>query len=291
MPRIDYGRSPAVRAHYAEWRARHEATLRALTNRVGEIAEKSRARESQEPGQSLWHKKNADPPAERPLAAVFDIDEVLLCNLRDKLLTGRKAPDNIMRTFPPLSVTTESACPHAQRLHAAATSGYSPLTAWPDDATWAHLTADGSGLNPPMPGARELLTECHRHGMTIFLVTGREEYLISDTRANLDLAGMLGDHTGLTHLDLSTHRTLPRGERPSLQSLARLEAGGIFMWPGRKGAATIVPPYSSVAEYKREAQEYIACRYRIALNVGDQLSDLALGDEQILIPHSFYHTE
>lgn len=250
MARINLG-TAAVNKHYHEWRSRHIDALGKLESRIHALAKVSRLMEL-----------STNASGQRPLAAVFDIDEVLLCNLRDAPRPGHQ--DRVLLTFPPPNWAALDALPpdiDAAWLHAA--RGMCPDEgSWPGDAAWADYTADQTGLNPAMPGAQSLLAECMRCGLDIFLVTGREEYLRRDTCFNLAITGLLSG-TGLTW-----DRLQPAG-------------GRLHMWTPERGA---------VAEFKSAAQAAIAKHHRIAVNVGDQLSDLAHGDELVLIPHSFYHT-
>lgn len=112
----------------------------------------------------------------KPLAAVFDIDEVLLCNIRN-------LPGGTFR------VEDQFASP-SELLPAEAQAADEPLSStWPRDELWAHTTHSGTGYNPAFPGARELLEQCEALGMTLFFVTGRLEPLRAETIENFRLVG------------------------------------------------------------------------------------------------------
>lgn len=235
MVRCDFN-TPGAAARFAAWRARHAAAMADVVD---------------------VHIPAAMAAAAAPRIAVFDIDEVLLCNIR------AAAPDSPQPECAfERPVLTRGAHPHTQRFVRAAMRAGGD--GWPPDATWAHLTADGTGLNPPMPGAAGALEACHRRGIAVRLVTGRAERLRADTLANLEITGMLGGRTGLAWGD---------------------NAEWLVMKPD--GCAR------SAQAYKAAARAKIAAAGCIVLNVGDQLSDMGDhgdGCAQVLIPHDFYVT-
>ena len=244
--------NPAAVAHFREWRQRHVVAMRDADGRLGDITLAAATSET----------LNAAPA--RPLAAVFDIDEVLLCNIRagaDDDFQPEVTFGPLPAGWPPSSGAPEVAAKFREAAKAA--------TAWPADRVWEHLTVDTTGLNPPMLGARALLMGCKRHGARVFLITGREEYLRGDTVVNLELAGMLGEHTGVHAADLIAG-----------------DSERMIMWPGTPAEAK-----GRMQQFKERARAEVAKKFRIVLNVGDQLSDLGRhGDEQLLISHSFYTT-
>ena len=244
---IDFS-NPFVVENFPVWLESHKEKLDRARRSVAEWAETSRSREQS---------SAATRPlvAARPLAAVFDIDEVILCNLRAAPGSGTKT---VEEHFPP---------PRYPPARFADTCAVFPT--WPPDSVWSHATASRSGYNPVLPGATELLVECRRAGMDIFLVTGRHEYLRAETVENFDMLGLLGAGTGLS-ADL-------------------LERGGRLL---------MVPPHKTdkganplMSKHKAEVRAKIEETHRIALNIGDQLSDLgAYGDVQYLVGHSYYFT-
>ena len=273
MVRVNFS-NPVARTAFQSWRCQHAQRLERLAEVTVPNASGASAMKEIQGGDT------------RPLAAVFDIDEVLLCNIRvDPTQRGGVTVDWVESTFvalePPAGLSADA--------QAFAEISTSHQRSWPPDSVWEHLTTDYTGLNPPMPGARELLIECHRQGMHIFLVTGREEYLRSDTVTNLELVGMLGPHTGLSREDLMES---PSDESPEASSGTADSPLRLVMWPnGREKPDKRVEPFPTVEAYKTAARHTIARQHRIAINVGDQLSDLGEhGDEQVLVPHSFYHT-
>lgn len=100
----------------------------------------------------------------RPLAAVLDVDEVILCNIHENSFrapAGAQGPEPV----------DFHACDHYL-----APGG----TPWPREDT---------RLNPLLPGARELLEMLRHLGVEPFLVTGRLESLRAETVENLAFVG------------------------------------------------------------------------------------------------------
>lgn len=97
----------------------------------------------------------------RPVASVFDIDEVLLSNIH---MNSFSAPAGVQEVG-------------AVDFHAADVFG------WPR----------GHRLNPLLPGAKELLGEVRRLEIEVFFVTGRRESIRAETVENFELVGLAGD--------------------------------------------------------------------------------------------------
>jgi len=94
----------------------------------------------------------------RPLAAVMDIDEVVLANIH-------------------MNVDRESgffACDYYRA---------------PDGRPWPR---DDTRLNPLLPGAKKLLEAFKSHDVTIFFITGRAESLRAETVENFEYVGLAG---------------------------------------------------------------------------------------------------
>jgi len=94
----------------------------------------------------------------KPLAAVIDIDEVVLANIH-------------------MNVDKESgffACDYYRA---------------PDGNPWPR---DDTRLNPLLPGAKPLLEEFIKHGVVVFFVTGRAESLRAETVENFEHVGLAG---------------------------------------------------------------------------------------------------
>lgn len=128
----------------------HRERLDAARARVAEWAARSRAAEA-----ARAVGVSADGLA-RPLAAVFDIDEVVLANIH--------ANEDTASGF------------HAADYFEAPGGG-----PWP---------RGDSRYNPLMPGVRELFEELARHGVAIFFVTGRLESVRAETVANFVHVGL-----------------------------------------------------------------------------------------------------
>jgi hypothetical protein len=257
MVHVNFG-NPVARREYLSWRQRHSAVLHRL--KIAGIADNRR--------RSIMLERATG--GTRRMSVVLDIDEVLLCNIRAAPTEGTLSYNPrrwVEKTFADVSVSAGVAN------RAAAAIGEAHPGSWPPDEAWAHLTRDGTGFNPPMPGALGVLEKCRELGLDIFLVTGRAECLRADTVDNLELAGMTGDHTGLRRQDLMV---APGGGKQVLMM-----------------APEDMTEYGTAGAFKLEMRKRLeSSGHRISTNVGDQLSDLGEhGDEQVLIPHSFYHTK
>lgn len=127
-------------------------------------------------------------------------------------------------------------------------------------------------LNPLLPGSRRLL-QALAERCEIFLVTGRLESIRDETVENLVYVGLAS----------------PEGKGGgAIWALSDLGAGGsLRMCPDESAPA----PGESIRPFKEDQRRRIEETHRIAVNIGDQVSDLGLhGDVQALIPHPFYHT-
>lgn len=183
------------------------------------------------------------PP--RRLAAVVDIDEVILSNIHMNSYTapaGVQGPDPI--DF------------HACDYYVS-----------PDGGPWPR---GDLRLNPLLPRSRQLLRALAEH-CEVFLITGRLETIRDETEENLEYVGLAS----------------PEGWRGgAVWSLGELR-GALRMCPQERAPA----PGESIRPFKEEQRRRIEETHRIAVNIGDQVSDLGLyGDAQVLIPHPFYYT-
>jgi predicted secreted acid phosphatase len=132
---------------------------------------------------------------------------------------------------------------------------------------------DDLRLNPLLPGARDLIDDLHARGVTVFLVTGRLESIRDETVENLEYVGLASTRGGAS---FST-ADIARNRKDSL----------LIMCPDKDCPM----PGQSIRPYKEECRRTIETTHRIALNVGDQVSDLGLyGDVQVYLPHPFYYT-
>jgi len=153
MPRVDF-RNPFLRDYYPRWLAAHERRLAAIRTELplyaqeGRKSEKARARRTR--------------GTPRPLAAVYDIDEVLLCNTHLSSYTNHE----------------EGVDFHAADYFCDPTTG---------DPWGREDTSD-----PPIPGARELLAETVRLGVRPYFVTGRLDSIREVTIADFVRARFAG---------------------------------------------------------------------------------------------------
>ena len=195
------------------------------------------------------------PPGRK--AAVLDIDEVLLCNV---------APRPMMRHD---GTETEVA--------ELFNGTYGGLAKW--------FATDKSC--PPLPGAVALLETLRAAGITVFLVTGREEKYREATLRNFEDAGMLS--LLAIHAPATTTRSTSAGLLAPDEHCAE-------RWHEVSDRLFMVQPGSDaagVAAFKRAARGAIKCLgYTIALCVGDQLSDLGEpGAREWLLGHGMYRTD
>ncbi len=220
--------------------AEHCAHVDRILDRLGTWLERSRA-EEEELASSLGRPS-------RPLAAVVDIDEVVLSNIH-------------MNTFaaPPGAQGPERVDFHACDHYTAPGGG-----PWP---------RDDLRLNPLLPGSRRLLRALSEN-CEVFLVTGRLETIRGETAENLAYVG------------LAKPEGRGGGAVWGLGELLRV-GGPLRMCPPERAPA----PGESIRPFKESQRRQIEETYRIAVNIGDQVSDLGLyGDAQVLIPHPFYYT-
>lgn len=110
----------------------------------------------------------ADGQPPRPLAAVLDIDEVILCNIH---MNSFQAPPGMQEPGP-------------IDFHA------SDYYLGPDGKCWPRGELR---LNPLLPGARELLEEIRQLDIALFLITGRLESIRDETVENFVYVGVTSD--------------------------------------------------------------------------------------------------
>lgn len=250
MVRVDFS-NPFVAGHFPVWLQSHQKHLKQVQASLGKWAAASRQKEAAQSASGTTRR----PP--RDLAVVFDIDEIILCNIR---AASAESGFSVESHFPPPE-TLPDGCNLGPP---------TSLKSWPKDPVWLHLTASRTGFNPMYPGAGELLAECCSLGLTVYLVTGRNEALRAETITNFEILGLLGHHTGLDRANLSAD-----GDR-------------LHMVPPEMTKHGTTPP---MRPYKEAVRAKISERHRLVANIGDQISDLGYhGDVQCLIPHAYYTT-
>jgi predicted secreted acid phosphatase len=231
---------------YCEAHRRHLDNIRARLTGWVALARAAEARESATEGRTP-----------RPLAAVFDVDEVVLANIH---MNKFQAPAGVQGPAP----IDFHACDYYLA---------------PDGRPWPR---DDLRLNPLLPGARELLEACREFKLEVYFITGRLESIRDETVENFVYVGLAGDHTT---------SSLAPGPAPlfTKESIA-VPGGRLIMYPD----AEYPPPgqnLASVRPYKESRRRAIQETHRIVLNIGDQVSDLGLyGDVQVHCPHPFYFT-
>ncbi|MFA6165794.1 MAG: HAD family acid phosphatase [Gemmatimonadaceae bacterium] len=146
--------NPYTRDYIAGYAAAHEAHLDRVRAQVRDWVADSHRRE-----QEACERERR---SRRPYAAVFDIDEVVLCNIHMNRYAG---------------VQNGAAVDFHAADHFAA----------PDGLPWPRADCR---LNPLLPGARELLAECLRQGLRVFFVTGRVESIRDETIENFRWVGL-----------------------------------------------------------------------------------------------------
>lgn len=156
---VDFS-NPFLRDYFPKWLRAHQASLDAIRAQLPAwVAESQKVeREEAEAGKR--------PP--RPIAVVFDIDEVLLCNTH---LNGFRAP--------------------------AGTQGAAPIDFhvadfFTDPATGKSWGREDPG-DPPLPGANALMEEIAALGVQPFFITGRLESIRGITIEDFRRAGFISD--------------------------------------------------------------------------------------------------
>ena len=112
---------------------------------------------------------------------------------------------------------------------------------------------ENKGHDPAIPSTLALYTYAENHGVTIFMVTGRREWMYKSTADNLNKVG----YTGYTAL---------------------------YMKPNNYNQPSVIPYKSSVRK------QIVNMGYDIVLDIGDQHSDLAGGstDATFKVPNPYY---
>jgi predicted secreted acid phosphatase len=179
---VDFG-NPYLRGYLAHgYCDAHRRHLDAIRARLPGWAADARASEAY----------SGRPP--RPLAAVLDIDEVILCNIHMNSFqapAGAQGPDPV-------------------DFHA------SDYFLGPDGNRWPR---EDLRLNPLLPGARDLLAEIRDLGIELFLITGRLESIRDETVENFIHVGLAGGPDRIIPIELITRRggaliMCPDAERP-----------------------------------------------------------------------------
>jgi acid phosphatase len=114
---------------------------------------------------------------------------------------------------------------------------------------------DGSAKLPAIPGTLQLFSDALKHGVSVFVITGRSEDQRDFTAANLKSAGY-HDWAGLAL----------RAPHPSTQTVTEYKSG--------------------------ERKKIVDAGYKIIVNMGDQISDLngpAQGELSVKLPNPFYY--
>lgn len=148
---VDFG-NPFLRAFLTHFAAKHQDSLEEIRHMLPKVAEEVRAAEEKQAAE-----KGGAP---RPLAAVLDIDEVVLANIHMNSYAG------------------EGVDFHAADYYTA-----------PDGRPWPR---DDLRLNPLLPGARELLESLLALGIRVFFITGRLESIRDETVDNFVYVGLAG---------------------------------------------------------------------------------------------------
>jgi hypothetical protein len=118
-----------------------------------------------------------------------------------------------------------------------------------------------------------LLRALRALGCAVVLVTGRLEAIRPETVENLAYVGLAS----------------PGGLGSAVWALEDLgpAGGALRMCPPEAAPA----PGGSIRPFKEGQRRQLEETHRIAVNIGDQASDLGRhGDAQALIPHPFYYT-
>ena len=190
---------------------------------------------------------------ERPLAFVFDLDEVLLSN-----------------------VACQGACRAGLGVFYPADHFYVADRPWPRRERFS----------PALPGARELLAAAAEFG-DVAIVTGRAESLRDETVDNLVAVG-LATPDGAEARSAADIGLPPLDEGTPVLDAALMRAGPpLIMCPdGRLPRAG-----ESIEPFKRAARVSISRTHRICAIFGDQVSDMGVeGDVSMVVHNPFYFT-
>lgn len=191
--------------------------------------------------------------APRQLVATVDIDEVLLANIHTS--TGGPIP---------MSGIPYDCSSLANDFFA------SDYYTTPDGSRWPR---GDTRLNPMLPGAPVMLNAMAGAGMRLVLITGRAESLRAETVENFVYAGLASDDG----------KKAPFVTRDLLDP----SAGRLIMCPDEELPAV----GESIGPFKEKKRKEISEKFRISMNVGDQLSDLGhYADFNFLIENIFYRT-
>lgn len=154
----------ALRKHFPVWLRTHEHHLKLIEDNL-----------------FSWHKISLTDELKRaktirPMAIVFDIDEVLLCAIRDNF-----------------HITD------VDNFHVA--DYFSDPRVKGDKQSWPRR----DGLCPAYPGASSLLAKCASLGLEVFYVTGRQEALRETTITNFKVTGLPIQNSQLIMRPASDH--------------------------------------------------------------------------------------
>lgn len=230
----------------------HERKLAAIQSTVAARAAIARASE-------VTGASESKAPA-RPLAAVLDIDEIVLANIHMNAI-------ELGRNQSPLEVGSFCACDYYFA---------------PDGRAWPR---GDLRLNPLLPGAKNLIAAFLAEGIEVFFITGRAESLRSETVENFVFVGLAGgDTSGDTGGDTGGDTS---GPLLNARRLLDPASGQLTMCPD----SDLPAAGESIRPFKEARRGQISQTHRILMNIGDQVSDLGYhGDYQILVPHPFYRT-
>lgn len=156
---VDFS-NPFLRDFFPKWLEAHKGHLDAIRESLPAWAAAARADE-----ESLARRGKQKP---RPLAVVFDIDEVLLCNVQ---LNGYQVPANVQG-------------PEAIDFHAA-DFFTDPRTG----KAWGREDPH----NPLLPGAEALVGAAVAEGFEVFFITGRLESIRDETVENFRVVNLAAD--------------------------------------------------------------------------------------------------
>ena len=253
MVYVDFG-NPYLRDYLKGFCEAHRRHLDNTRERLKGWTALARAAEAKESA--------AEGRAPRPLAAVFDVDEVVLANIHMNVF---QAPAGVQG-------------PAAIDFHAC------DYYLAPDGRPWPR---DDLRLNPLLPGARELLEACRELNLEVYFLTGRLESIRDETVENFVFVGLAGNPPrGLAGDPPRGLASEGAGALFTKESIAA-PGGRLIMCPD----AEYPPPGQTVRPFKEGRRKKIQETHRIVMNIGDQVSDLGLyGDVQVHCPQPFYFT-
>lgn len=191
-------------------------------------------------------------------AITADLDTIRASSLTLEAASGGAARDLVM-------VMSLDDLVIGDRMYRATAPGFRAANFYGDAVATATSHVWGASTPPLLPGVTELVQRVVELDMSVIILTGRREGRRAETVASLVYAGLAGAGAGAIFAEAE------------LQD----PQGALQMRPDDDDRP-------SEYGFKFERCQMVEKNYRIALNVGTQLSAMVAGDRQLLCPHQLY---